>query len=519
MTPTVPPELWAQIVAFLPYASLDVAKRVNRAFYQICRTRLFESLDLVPFFTNNNVDERLEILSKRLSLASQNPTLVKRLRFMPSIRLPINSNPIHPPPKPVTFLKRIFRQTKKILTPLDSSWNSSFYPKANEIDVRLASLLPSLTSLDELAIGDSVLWPELWGPNGKLALSMVSSRLTVLSLQYPVLKDMYSHPNDPLIAFPVLRVLNLYLGMYPNLDPDPRIRKIISGSPLLREIQYRLISIPFHNVVLFSPLRAPTHPNLKVFKWTLRSQTFPLPQPIATSIPLTPLFKAHASQFHVVHIIPLPSFDVLHGLSVGQLVELRIDLNLCDDGADFFTLLTHADQLETLEVTGFRYSTATSDPVNLFPGLKRLRNLYLGIAFDFFSTHHLRTLASKTPDIHKLVFLIEPRNDNHLTPTLLEILVKHRTLLRDLDLPTVSQSLSKLKIVDFGILFRDRNGGVINFEKILMAISRRVPSIRSFYGTGSLRLWDSMENEIDQTWGGELWSQRNPKLWTESVLF
>ncbi|KAH8797601.1 hypothetical protein DL96DRAFT_1641398 [Flagelloscypha sp. PMI_526] len=149
-----------------------------------------------------------------------------------------------------------------------------------------------------------------------------------------------------------------------------------------------------------------------------------MPQfPTVGSITLPPLFKAHASQFDVVCINPVPSADVFEALNIDQLVELRVDLNCRDDGPNFFTLIAHAKQLETLEVTGFQCSTLANDPAELFPaaGLNRLKDLYLGIEFEFFNAQSLIALASKTPHIHKLVLLLEPWNNDQWTSSSLPV--------------------------------------------------------------------------------------------------
>ena len=78
---------------------------------------------------------------------------------------------------------------------------------------------------------------------------------------------------------------------------------------------------------------------------------------------------------------------------------------------------------------------------------------------------------------------------------------------------TLDTTLSEWRIRDFGIVFPEWKGvRILDFEGVLNAISQRVPSIGSFYGTGSLRLWDGMEKNIEETWGGELWMQKN-KWW------
>ncbi|KAH8801309.1 hypothetical protein DL96DRAFT_1823775 [Flagelloscypha sp. PMI_526] len=513
MSPTLAPELWTHILAFLPYTCLDTAKRVNRVFYQICRDRIFEVLDLVPTFTDDNVDKQLDILKKRLSIARNHTHLIKKVRFMPTVRLPLYYTPKNPLAKPVRMLKRLFTKTDAPTTPTGRSGIHPSYMKAWEVDTALATLLPSLTSLEELFIGDSSIWYEVWGPNAKLALNVAASHLTVLFLQYPVISGPglipinYDETNIPL---PALRILRLHLEINPNDDYESRARKIISGSPLLTEIEYHLTSSIVHNNVPSFPIGPTTHPNLKTIKWTFSNQMSSLLQPWATTLPLTPLITSHAFQFDVVYLNPAPSFAALESLNIRELVELRVDLNAQEYGVNFFTLIAPAENLVTLEVTGFRYTSAANDPATLFPevGLGRLRRLYVGIALEFFNVRTLRAFASKVPDLRKLVLLIEPWNSAHWTPASLQ--VKCDGLLYEFDLSAATTSFPEWKLWDFGILFRNWTGGIIDFESVMMAISRRVPSITSFYGTGGLRLWAGMENDIDENWAGELWNRRQP---------
>jgi hypothetical protein len=268
------------------------------------------------------------------------------------------------------------------------------------------------------------MWPELWGPNPRNALTVAAHSLTVLSLQYPIVENSYGNStnNFASVALPVLRILKVFLGTFGINVEDHHVSQVISGSPLLSEIHYHVVSHGLQGITFSSPRKILAYPRLKVFKWTIANEIDPLHQ-FAASITLPPIFKAHAPQFEVVHINPAPAFEVIEALNIGLLVELRVDLNRRDDGSNFFALIAHAEQLETLEVTGFQCSTVSNDPVNLFPetGLSRLRNLYLGIAFQFFDVQSLITLASKTPNIQKLVLLMEPWNNDQWTASTLRV--------------------------------------------------------------------------------------------------
>ncbi|KAH8797603.1 hypothetical protein DL96DRAFT_1825164 [Flagelloscypha sp. PMI_526] len=523
MLPNLPPELWAQILAFLPHTSLNRVKRVNRAFYHICTAHIFEFLDLFPVFNGENVDEQLEILKKRLYQAQFHATLITKLRIMGMIGPPLGYKPKAiqveaSQEKRVGLLKRMFRRNKPSSIPTVRSGIEPLYLKSGELERNLASSLPSFVSLKELAIGDTVMWPELWSPHALTAFTVAALRLTVLSLQYPIVENSLIHPTNDVvpIELPALRVFRVYLGLFGNSVEEQNVWKFISGSPLLREIEYRLVTHGLQGIIFSSPQGTPIHPQLKIFKWNITNQ---MPEfPMVRSISLPPPFKAHASQFDVVCLNPAPSVDVLKALSIDKLVELRVDLDHRNDAHDFFTLIAHAEQLETLEVTGFQCSTFSNDPVELFPavGLNRIKNLYLGISFEFFNTQSLITLASKVPYVHKLVLLLEPWNNDLWTT--LSLRNKCDVLSGELQLSDPNTTLAEWKTTDFGILFHDWPGGVIDFEGVLMAISKRVPSITSFYGTRSLHLWNGMEKEIDETWGGELWNQRRPIVWNNAVL-
>ncbi|KAH8801277.1 hypothetical protein DL96DRAFT_790817 [Flagelloscypha sp. PMI_526] len=351
----------------------------------------------------------------------------------------------------------------------------------------------------------------LWGPIPKLALNLNASRLVSLSLQLTAVVDADSYPEVAFTHLPVLRTLRVMANTSSQYNQELRVRKIISCSPLLREIQYHFIG---HSTISVPWMGSPTYSYLKVFKWTGLSGLPRLFGPYiqnATPTLFPPVFMSHAFQFDVVHLNPVPSFDILLALNMGGLVELRVDFNGRDDGGSFFPLLARAELLETLEVTGIRYWTAPNDPASLFPdtGLCRLRKLFLGIALEHFSALSLKTLASKTPGLHKLVLLIEPWNNTMSTRTYVEF--KWEALSHEFQFSTANRTFSEWKIRDFGFLFRDEIGRIIDLEGLLMAIVRKVPSIASLYGTGGLRLWDGMENEIDASWGGELWNQRTGK--------
>ncbi|KAH8797605.1 hypothetical protein DL96DRAFT_1641404 [Flagelloscypha sp. PMI_526] len=195
---------------------------------------------------------------------------------------------------------------------------------------------------------------------------------------------------------------------------------------------------------------------------------------------------------------------------MAQLVELRVNLQGYINAAEFFAIMTNAEQLLVLEVIGFFPYDSTSDPTNMLPpaGFARLRELYLGIMLPLFGVRSLRSLASKTPHLHKLALIVESPNGVRWANKELQDLCE--TILYQFHLSTVNKTFSEWRLVDLGILYREWNPPSVvrvrAFEGVLKAISRKVPSVKSFYGTGNVCLKEGIENDIDKKWGGELWN-------------
>ncbi|KAH8801296.1 hypothetical protein DL96DRAFT_1635820 [Flagelloscypha sp. PMI_526] len=505
MPPDIALELWTKILAFLPYTSLNAAKHVNRVFYQICRALIFRVLDLIPVFTDDNMDEQLGVFKKRLSLAKRYPRLIKTVRFMSVDQLPLYYAPKQSQAKPIPFLKRVFAKAERTLFPVIRSSTHPEYPIVWEVESTLLSLLPSFTLLEELDMGHPSMWLNPWTTSTSHAVSLVASRITVLAIQLPF-------SGMPYIALPALHTLRLMSHIAPSNDHDSIFGSLISSSPLLREIQYHFLSYN-SDVIFFTPsVEAPkTYSHLKVFKWTGIKQSPGLHltnQSNALSISLPSYFMSHSSQFEVVHLNPAPSFDSLRALEIGQLVELRVDLNCRDDGANLFTLLEYGGQLEVLEITGMNYRAAADDPANLFPesGLGQLKRLFLGDSLKLFGPQSLIALAPKIPRLQRLAILVEPLDNDIWTRK--SVQAKCEMLVDDFRFTPSNVFLSEWKVLDFGIIVRDWPGKIVDLKELLIAICRKVPSIQSFYGTGSLRLWAGMDDEIDKRWGGELWNQR-----------
>ncbi|KAH8801304.1 hypothetical protein DL96DRAFT_1687406 [Flagelloscypha sp. PMI_526] len=506
MTPALPPEIWVQILAFLPLASLHQIKHVNRVLYQSCKDRLFREIHLIPMFTPHNIKGQLRVLRKRLNLAEMHSTLIKSIRFMPSIKLVVPDYFPRAPAqkKPSHFLKQFFRKSAgDPMTPLEIHSASE---EASDLDEGLFSLIPSLTSLDELDMEEPGALAGGWSSTAELALKTAAFRLKVLTLRFGSaagLPNVFcSNENPVTIALPALQTFRLSLGPGSSDHFESHAQKIFSASPLLREIQYHIWGNDVRRNNGVHMMDSPTLPHLKAFKWAVS-------YPSIASMRLPPSFVSHSFQFHVVHLDPPPSYNVFSSLNMAQLVELRVDFHGSINVANFFAAIVGAEQLAVLEVIGFPPYDAISDPATLFPrtGLGRLRELYLGIILPVFTVESLQSLASSIPHLSKLALIVEPL----LRWTRADLCDICKTLLDQFHLSTINTSFSEWKLWDFGILVQQSSLSINDIEGLSMAISREVPSIRSFYGTGSLHLWDGMENRIEESWGGELWNKKMGK--------
>ncbi|KAH8801285.1 hypothetical protein DL96DRAFT_1635785 [Flagelloscypha sp. PMI_526] len=517
MPGSLPTEIWVQILSHLPATSLRLIKLVNRALCQICTDILCRVLDMTMNIRDQDGDDEIEILTKRLEDAKRRPHHIKKL-CLSGNRVNIREYETIPsPPRMLKlkqktgrlwFLRRLFRaKHDSVLLSFERSPRlhiRSALDKARNIENAISSLIPSLSCLQELDFHQLSGWEGGWYSNFNLALSVASPQLTVLSLRFSLtsggtmttlgIKDtMFS---IALPSLPSLRALKIYVNVYPSNDFETTVGKFMAASPLLREIQYNIEADPY-SVLPTSQviLSAPAHSHLKAFKWIMA------PSPM----PVTPLFTAYASQYEIVHLNPVPSIDVIRLLNINQLVELRVNLSWMPNDAGLFSLLTHATQLDILEIHGWPYEIPEESPSDYFPetGLAQLRTLYLGIQLRFFSPQMLRSLASKMPNLHTLAFISQ-----------IGLIFKPDRIFFDhISHPFSNSPLLEWKLCDFGVVLRS-DGRLGTFQisdliPLLRMISRMVPSITSFYGTGSLHLWEGMENGIHESWGGELWGQRD----------
>ncbi|KAH8801306.1 hypothetical protein DL96DRAFT_1635847 [Flagelloscypha sp. PMI_526] len=477
------------------------AKLVNRVFYHTCRERVFRDLILVAGFTKENVEEQLQVLRKRLNRAKLHPTLIKSIRFMPNLVISDFYTWTPAQNKPFGFLRQFFRRAEENPAPWPARYPA---PKdAPDIDEGLVLLLPTLTSLEELYMEDS--WCGGWGPTADFALKLTASRLTILTLKFGSttgLSNLFpSNQELVTIALPVLHTFRLCLLAGPTGDFKTQVQKLLFSSPLLQEVHYHFWKNCVQSNEPSYSMNTLTHPHLKAFKWSAALLS-------DASISLPPPFSSHSFQFDVVLLDPPPSLEIFSSLNMAKLVELRVDLHGCSSVADFFAAILGAEQLVVLEVLGFLPYDAASDPSNLLPGtgLGQMRELHLEIILPIFSVQSLRVLASKTTNNRKLVLLVEP--PGRWTRTELREICE--ALLYEFHFSTANKSFSEWNLFDFGILFRHWTDQSVvrikDLEGVLTAISRKVPSITSFYGTGSLNVWDEIENDMDMKWGGELWN-------------
>ncbi|KAH8797604.1 hypothetical protein DL96DRAFT_993503 [Flagelloscypha sp. PMI_526] len=322
----LPPEIWARILAFLLPWSLRRAQLVNHMFYHACRNCLLRDLDLVPMFSEHSANKQLQILRKRLNLAKSHPSLIKSIRIMPSGVMCDYLSWTTGQKSPFKFLRRLFRKMR--VPELHAPFNN-----VRELDEGLVALAPSLVSLKELHINTSTEWYGGSSPTD-LILKVAAPQLTVLSLRiWPHIRSsrvFSSNSEAGMIDLPCLRTFHLSCSSNSSDSFELVVQQFTSGSPLLEEVEYYIRHEPIQGTSSSHNTKTPMHPRLKVFKWT--SITFR-----GQSVSLPPSFAAHAFQFDVVHLDPLPSLDTFSSLNISRLIELRVHLLGCSNKfSDFY---------------------------------------------------------------------------------------------------------------------------------------------------------------------------------------
>ncbi|KAH8801289.1 hypothetical protein DL96DRAFT_1635792 [Flagelloscypha sp. PMI_526] len=518
MTISLPPEIWAHILAQLPDSSLHLIQYLNRMFYQLCR-KMLGVLDLAMNFSSEDIHGQLGVLSKRLQDAEyadtliidafttyicsnrSHPLLVNTLSLSPGFGFQVLklSAETEAKLKPKAFpgLRRILRAANsQIILPM----YRLTLKEALKTDSHLASLIPSLTSLHTLNYKWATGWESRLGSNFELALKVASTHLTVLSLYFSFKPSgAFLDPTHSIsFTLPALQTIRLRLKVSPSSKFEAGVQKIIAASPLLEEIQYHIDGYGGH-VPLHLTTTVP-YSRLRSFKWTtVTSTTDKTAIPLA--MPISPLFAVHSSQCVIVHLNPIPSIEAFGHIALQRLVELRVDVSLCP--SEFYFPIGSATRLETLEITG----VDSIYPASLFPqgGLKRLKRLYFGITFELFNPDMFKTLTDRLPNLETFALLSEPQHGKWV----------YGTLWVTCDaISSAFQASAKIQcnIRDFGIIPREWNrvgmSRISHLTRVLRDISEAVPSITSFYGTGSLHLWEGMEDDIEENWGGELWRQK-----------
>ncbi|KAH8801284.1 hypothetical protein DL96DRAFT_1635783 [Flagelloscypha sp. PMI_526] len=521
MAGALPPEIWAQILVHLPFACLHTIGHVNRTLYRLCRDMQRSVLDVTVHITDQEGETELDKVTKRLRATKIHPELIKKL-CLSTIR--INPREYHPPitivkkskptPERLSFLKRITRKKEENPQNLPEDLLAQHVRlvsyKTRNIENALASLIPSLSSVRELDFHQRTFWEGPWFYNFTLALKVTGAHLRVLSLRFSLSSGLGSTVfgiGDSVVSIelPVLHTLNIYVNTYPSGDFESGISKFIAASPRLQEIQYRVnayryrVHTPSHFTII--PATTLPHLSLKTFKWFTAPST----------IPVTNIFTAHASGYEVVHLNPVPSIQALRLLNVDLLIELRVDLSWFSDITQFASFLAHATQLVVLEIAWWPYGTPVQSPVHLFPdgGIVKLEKLYLDMSLRFLNPQMLGNLALRTPNLRTLALISEFGSGEWMYRTDSRILHDNcSALVKDFSRSPVL----KWELCDFGIVLRE--WGKVNISErsplmpLLRVISQTVPSITSFYGTGSLKLWEGMQCMIGENWCGELWSQK-----------
>ncbi|KAH8801286.1 hypothetical protein DL96DRAFT_1635786 [Flagelloscypha sp. PMI_526] len=516
MSESLPTEIWIQILTHLPLSSLHLIKHVNRALYSACREIICSVLDMTMNVKDQDGDE-LEMLTKRLQDAKTHPQIIKKLCLSPTrvnIREYETPTPVTPPlpqtdPEPLPFWKRIIQKRKvPVQLPLESPPRLHIrlaLDKASNLERDIATFIPSLSSLQELDFHQLSGWEGGWYSNLNVAVRVASPHLTVLCLRFSLINELSStrfgtQSSMFSVALPALHTLRIALNIAPSNDFESGVRKLIASSPHWRALEY-CIEPATSSVVSPSRLTLPMSPHSysRTFKWIAPPFT-----------PISPFFLTHASQFEVVHLNPVPSLDAARLLNFHHLTELRVDLYYSSNAAaELFLLLAHATQLVALEIKGWAYVPPMHDTATLLrqTNLVQLKTLSLGIPLWLLSPQILAALASTAPNLLTLA-LVSESPERHSTDR------TNRCIQENCSSLVSHFSASKVldwKLCDIGIIVRAPGSAnrfhILPLIPLLRVILLKIPSITSFYGTRSLDLWEGIQTEMDEDWGGELWRQ------------
>ncbi|KAH8801241.1 hypothetical protein DL96DRAFT_789854 [Flagelloscypha sp. PMI_526] len=236
------------------------------------------------------------------------------------------------------------------------------------------------------------------------------------------------------------------------------------------------------------------HPRLRCFKWTTMAGYGSPSRFTLHSRPFSPLMNSAASQLTCVHFNPLPNGIDLNSFDVTGLTELRINFSdpTFEEIQAFHRLLEGVERLETIEVIGLKVP-----PLELRGVHTHLRKMYLEVKPSEF-LQALTVLPTKAPNLERLVLVVDgwcSASDRRRGI---------RLVADQIDASDLS-SISKWGVWDLGIIMTRCSlaWSVETFPEVMKAISRKLPNIRSFYGTGKLLVYKGLEKNIDDDWVGE----------------
>ncbi|KAH8831738.1 hypothetical protein DL96DRAFT_845477 [Flagelloscypha sp. PMI_526] len=477
-SPTLPKELWIHVLGGVSQKTLRAFMQVSRACYEAGLVHYLQRklLNLAPRADTSEM--RLDLVRGRLKKTKTNAATlnsVQVLRLTPHLyKQPVRES---------TQLQRArWRAKKGVDVPLPVLLAS----QAEKLTSRISALLPALTGVHCLEVFAEHLW---WcfdmSPTLTIAWSEFSHRLTSVSFQVIDDRGLSRYlPQTRPFTLPALTTFRLHVSVGDFLDNYRTIHSLLQKSQLLEHLEYRLGGLVVKIKDSMSECSF-VHPNLRTFKWTAAEYTrFP--------ITFDPLFQLASLPLEVLYLNPAPNLALCQRIDFTSVVELRIDLRFCENPAPLFAGLAIGCVIRVLELTGYHSSFLRTQPLFiLLCRMDSLTSLYMPIGIASLDFNALAIIAAKTPQLRKLVLT----------------LITNSSLSRQIE-RVISESkrpanpkhaaLVGWKLQDLGV-FSD-HVHINEFEELLNAIARVVPSVSSFYGSGCLRI----PSEIHEDWGGDI---------------
>ncbi|KAH8798734.1 hypothetical protein DL96DRAFT_1638528 [Flagelloscypha sp. PMI_526] len=373
--------------------------------------------------------------------------------------------------------------------------------RGSDINVRLTGLIPFLNQVRKLQIIDrySQNSPSisLHGPPWlQLTLETLAPTLTVLSLSLGAIKFSLPLIQQGAVSLPMLRILTLHYDteVLPNVSHlCDTLNNLTSRSQFLEEVLHKPLSKRISpREAFWLPKDSTLHPNLHIFK------VLPVHKPSETSSIISNhhpqnlhlFFHAFKLQLRILHFDARHT-GILEDIQYLRLKELRINASALYDvvGLQNFHHLEKMN-LEVLEISG------QNNVLRFLPSMVTLRELYFPIDKDTFSMTTLNDIASKTPDLKKLVLRFEQGLSLPIiAPAKLQEIIKR---FRE---PTSPNFLMTWGREDVGIL----NPSVFipsEYVPLMESIVEAIPSIQNLYGRpkGVIQAGERVENR----WDGEL---------------